>query len=87
MDVFPTTVQISASKVCKANHEFKARVSTISCLYMFVTFFTIIRIPFYQIMDYRDTRAYILDPCIQEFILKELYHFLCSWMYTLVSSA
>ena len=23
---------------------------------------------FYQIMDYRDTRAYILDPCIQEFL-------------------
>ena len=22
---------------------------------------------FCQIMDYRDTRAYILDPCIQEF--------------------
>ena len=21
----------------------------------------------YQIMDYRETRAYILDPCIQEF--------------------
>ena len=37
--------------------------------YMFVTFITIItfRIPFYQIMEYRDTRAYILDPCIQEF--------------------
>ena len=36
---------------------------------MFVTFITIITIrgPFYQIMDYRDTRAYILDPCIQEF--------------------
>ena len=33
---------------------------------MFVTFITIWR-PFYQIMDYRDTRAYILDPCIQEF--------------------
>ena len=34
---------------------------------MFVTFITIItfRIPFYQIMEYRDTRAYILDPCIQ----------------------
>jgi len=38
---------------------------------MFVTFFTI-RIPFYQIMDYRDTRAYILDPCIQEFCQKRV---------------
>ena len=27
---------------------------------------------FYQIMDYRDTRAYILDPCIQEFWLLKL---------------
>ena len=25
---------------------------------------------FYQIMDYRDTRAFILDPCIQEFFIK-----------------
>ena len=40
-----------------------------ACLYMFVTFITVIIIPFYQIMDYRDTRAYILDPCIQEFYL------------------
>ena len=37
---------------------------------MFVTFIITIRVPFYQIMDYRDTRAYILDPCIQEFIGK-----------------
>ena len=46
-----------------------ARVSsTISCLYMFVTFIIIIiEVPLYQIMDYRDARAYILDPCIQEF--------------------
>ena len=37
---------------------------------MFVTFINIIvMIPFYQIMDYRDTRAYILDPCIQEFCI------------------
>ena len=36
---------------------------------MFVTFITrIIRWYFYQIMDYRDTCAYILDPCIQEFL-------------------
>ena len=38
---------------------------------MFVTSITIIIItiwiPFYQIMDYRYTRAYILDPCIQVF--------------------
>ena len=37
---------------------------------MFVTFITIIitiRGPFYQITDYRNTRVYILDPCIQEF--------------------
>ena len=33
---------------------------------MFVTFIT--RRPFYQIVDYRDTRANILDPCIQEFL-------------------
>ena len=26
----------------------------------------------YQIMDYRDTRAYILDPCIQEFFNNKL---------------
>ena len=25
---------------------------------------------FWQFMDYRDTRAYILDPCIQEFHIK-----------------
>ena len=38
---------------------------------MFVTFITIlIRWYFYQIMDYRDTRAYILDPCIQEFLFE-----------------
>ena len=38
---------------------------------MFVTFITSITIRhFYQIMDYRDTRAYILDPCIQEFWYK-----------------
>ena len=24
---------------------------------------------FWQFTDYRDTRAYILDPCIQEFLL------------------
>ena len=44
---------------------------------MFVTFIIIIRLPFYQIMDYRDTRAYILDPCIQEFfisIFRQLYY-------------
>ena len=33
----------------------------------------IMRRHFYQIMDYRDTRAYILDPCIQEFNLSCLY--------------
>ena len=38
--------------------------------YMFVTFIT--RRPFYQIMVYRDTRAYILDPCIQEFFIMNL---------------
>ena len=26
-------------------------------------------------MDYRDTRAYILDPCIQEFFYKKLHNF------------
>ena len=40
---------------------------------MFVTFITItIPLPFYQIMDYRDTRAYILDPRIQEFLIVRL---------------
>ena len=38
---------------------------------MFVTFIITIRVPFYQIMDFRDTRAYILDPCIQEFLKKK----------------
>ena len=51
-----------------------ARVSsTISCLYMFVTFIIIIEVPFYQIIDYREARAYILDPCIQEFLSKGIY--------------
>ena len=31
---------------------------------------------FCQIMDYRDTRAYILDPCIQEFYIISFYLFL-----------
>ena len=39
---------------------------------MFVTFIIILRWYFSQIMDYRDTRAYILDPCIQEFLYVEI---------------
>ena len=34
---------------------------------MCVTFIISSRTPFYQIIKYRDTRAYMLDPCIQEF--------------------
>ena len=29
---------------------------------------------FYQIMDYRDTRAYILDPCIQGILIFFIFH-------------
>ena len=42
---------------------------------MFVTFITsIIRWYFYQIMDYRDTRTYILESCIQEFCFCDVMH-------------
>ena len=34
---------------------------------MCVTFIISSRTPFYQIINYRDTPAFILDPCIQEF--------------------
>ena len=46
-------------------------------VFMFVTFITRIIIVIYQIMDYRDTRGYILDPCIQEFWFHEIY----AWNY------
>ena len=39
---------------------------------MFVTFIITLRWYFYQIMDYLDTRAYFLHPCIQEFSYKGL---------------
>ena len=42
---------------------------------MFVTFITIrLFWHFCLIIDYRDTRAYILDPCIQEFSLEVEYN-------------
>ena len=43
-------------------------------MYMFVIFIIIIRVPFYQIMDYRDTRANIFDPCIQVFFARFFVH-------------
>ena len=43
----------------------------ISCLYMFVTFINIRLSELLKLRNYRDTRAYILDPRIQEF---------CNWL-------
>ena len=42
-----------------------ARVSTISCLYMFVTFIIFSISELFKFDHYRGTRASILDPCIQ----------------------
>ena len=74
-EIVDTRAQFQNQNVWKSNRNL-ARVSTISCLYMFVTFITIDIISELVKFDhYRDTRAAILDPCIQGiFLIKNVIH-------------